>query len=110
MSVHYDVAIIGGGPAGSTCASLLRKYAPGLKVAVFEREIFPRDHIGESLLPPISLILEEMGCWDKIEAADFPIKIGATYRWGRRPELWDFEFLPGDQFLEQPRPAKFEGQ
>jgi flavin-dependent dehydrogenase len=110
MSVHYDVAIIGGGPAGSTCAALLRKYEPDLKVAVFEREIFPRDHVGESLLPPISLILDEMGCWDKIEAADFPIKIGATYRWGRRPELWDFEFLPGDRFIEQRRPARLEGQ
>jgi len=110
MSLHYDVAIIGGGPAGSTCASILKKYAPTLRVGLFEREVFPRDHIGESLLPPISLILEEMGCWDKIEAADFPIKIGATYRWGRRPELWDFEFVQGEAFKDEPRPGKFEGQ
>jgi flavin-dependent dehydrogenase len=106
---HYDVAIIGGGPAGSTTASILKKYNPGLSVAVFERETFPRDHIGESLLPPISQVLYEMGAWDKIEAANFPIKVGATYRWGRRPELWDFEFVPVETFKDEERPAKFEG-
>jgi flavin-dependent dehydrogenase len=106
----YDVAIIGGGPAGSTVGCLLKKYNPELKVAIFERELFPRDHVGESLLPPVSPILEEMGCWDKVEAADFPIKIGATLRWGKNPELWDFEFFPAELFREEPRPAKFEGQ
>jgi flavin-dependent dehydrogenase len=106
----YDVAIVGGGPAGSTAASLLLKYKPDLKVIVLEREKFPRDHVGESQLPPISRILDEMGCWDKIEAADFPIKIGATYRWGKSPELWDFEFIRSDVFVDEPRPAKFEGQ
>ncbi len=108
--MDYDVAIIGGGPAGSTCGSLLRKYDPSLKVLILEREVFPRDHIGESQLPMICPILEEMGCWDKVEAADFPIKIGATYRWGNSDKLWDFEFLPGTEFESQPRPAKFEGQ
>lgn len=106
----YDVAIIGGGPAGSTAASLLKKYNPDRSVVIFEREKFPRDHVGESQLPPISLILDEMGCWEKVEAADFPIKIGATYRWGKSPELWDFEFVPAGSFLDEPRPAKFEGQ
>jgi len=108
--MNIDVAIIGGGPAGSTVGCLLKKYNPDLKVAIFEREIFPRDHIGESLLPPISPILIEMGCWDQVEAADFPIKIGATLRWGKNPELWDFEFFPAESFKEEPRPAKYVGQ
>ncbi len=105
-----DVAIIGGGPGGSTCGSLLKKYDPALKVCIFEKEQFPREHIGESQLPPIGDVLSEMGCWDKVEAANFPIKVGATFRWGKSPELWDFEFLPLKDFKEEPRPAKYEGQ
>lgn len=108
--ISCDVAIIGGGPGGSTVASFLRKYAPNLNVHVFERERFPRDHVGESQLPPISAVLQELGCWDKVEAANFPIKVGATYRWGKTPELWDFEFLPLEEFHDEPRPAKYEGQ
>jgi len=108
--VDYDVAIIGGGPTGSTCGSLLKKYDPSLRVVILERESFPRDHVGESQLPMIGPILDEMGCWDKIEAANFPIKIGATYRWGRTDDLWDFEFLPGASFDDAPRPGRFEGQ
>jgi flavin-dependent dehydrogenase len=106
----YDVAIIGGGPAGSTVASLLKKYSPDLKVVVLERETFPRDHIGESLLPPTSRVIDELGCWDAIEAAGFPIKLGATFRWGRRPELWDFDFYPVESFTDEPRPAPYRGQ
>ncbi|MDR3690605.1 MAG: NAD(P)/FAD-dependent oxidoreductase [Fimbriimonas sp.] len=108
--MQYDVAIIGGGPAGTTAGTLLKKYQPDLNVVILEREKFPRDHIGESQLPAISMILHEMGAWDKIEAANFPIKIGSTNRWGKVPELWDFEFYPSEKFEEQERPAKFEGQ
>jgi len=110
MSQNFDVAIIGGGPAGSTLGSLLSIYNPRLKIVILEREKFPRDHVGESQLPGISRVLAEMGCWDKVEAANFPIKIGATYRWGRNEEMWDFEFLPGDLFKDEPRPAKYVGQ
>ena len=105
-----DVAIVGGGPAGSTAGAILKKYSPGLNVAIFERERFPRDHVGESLLPSISAILVEMGCWEAVEAAGFPIKVGATYRWGRSPELWDFDFLAGNPFQDQERPAPYAGQ
>jgi flavin-dependent dehydrogenase len=107
---HYDVAIVGGGPSGATVGTLLKRWAPHLSVAILERETFPRDHVGESLLPPTGPILDEMGVWDRVEAADFPIKIGATYRWGRTPELWDLQFLPEEEFVEEPRPAKFVGQ
>ena len=106
----FDVAIIGGGPAGATAGGFLKKYKPDIKVGIFEREVFPRDHIGESQLPPICQILHELGCWDKVEAANFPIKIGGTYRWGRSPELWHLEFVPFEEFKDEPRPAKFEGQ
>jgi flavin-dependent dehydrogenase len=105
-----DVAIVGGGPGGSTVGSFLKKYKPGLKVGIFERETFPRDHVGESQLPVIGAILDELGVWDKIEAADFPIKVGGTYRWGNSDDLWDFHFLPNGKFDDEPRPAKYEGQ
>ncbi len=107
---EYDVCVIGGGPSGTTCGTLLRKYDPSLRVLILEREKFPREHVGESQLPPVCHVLDEMGCWEKVEAADFPIKIGVTYRWGIMSDLWDFDFLAGEPFKESPRPAKFKGQ
>ena len=106
---HTDVAIIGGGPSGSTAGALLRKYGPHLSVLILERESFPRDHVGESQLPGTSTVLHEMGCWDKVEAANFPIKVGATYKWGQTKELWDFDFAPLELWKEEPRPGKYEG-
>ena len=106
----YDVVIIGGGPAGSTAATMLKKYRKEYKVLVLEREKFPREHIGESQLPPINAVLNEMGVWDKVEAANFPIKIGATFRWGNTRDLWDFQLYPPELFVDEPRPAKYQGQ
>ena len=110
MTIQYDVAIIGGGPGGSTCGGMLARYATELKVGIFEREAFPRDHVGESVLPPVSSILNELGCWNEVEAADFPIKIGATYRWGNSKKLWDFEFMPMDLYQEEQRPRAWNAQ
>jgi flavin-dependent dehydrogenase len=107
---EYDVVIASGGPAGSTLGTLLRKYDPSLRVLIVERDRFPRDHVGESQLPAVCEILDEMGVWDKVEAANFPIKIGATYRWGRTNDLWNFNFIQGAAFEDQVRPARYEGQ
>lgn len=107
---NYDVVIIGGGPAGTTCATLLRKYNPNLSVLIVEKAQFPRDHVGESQLPGVSAVLNEMGVWDKVEAAGFPVKIGASYTWGRDAGQWDFDFYPIERFVDEPRPAKYEGQ
>ena len=106
----YDVAIIGGGPAGSTAGALLRKYGRKPRVLILERETFPRDHVGESQLPAVSRILDEMGCWEAVERADFPIKVGATYKWGKSAELWDFDFYPLELMKDEPRPGRYEGQ
>ncbi len=105
-----DIAIVGGGPGGATCGAFLKKHKPSLKVGIFEREVFPRDHVGESQLPSIGAILNELGVWGEIEAANFPIKVGATYRWGKSDDLWDFHFLPDGDFHDAVRPAQFEGQ
>src|SRR5687767_9916541 len=110
LTNEYDVAIIGGGPGGSTLGSMLKKYGPNVRVGIFEREKFPRDHIGESQLPPISAVLDEMGCFDAVEAAGFPIKFGGTFRWGNSMDLWDFEFMPHDLYVEESRPRKYQGQ
>jgi hypothetical protein len=59
----YDVAIIGGGPAGSTAAALLAR--AGRRVILFEREKFPRFHIGESLLPFSIKAFTQLGLHEK---------------------------------------------
>src|SRR5437867_5837400 len=75
MSVAmYDVAIIGGGPAGSTAAALLAR--AGRRVIVFEREKFPRFHIGESLLPFSMKAFTRMGLHEKFARAGFMKKFG----------------------------------
>src|ERR1051326_3933726 len=66
----YDVAIIGGGPAGSTAATLLSK--AGRRVIVFERERFPRFHIGESLLPFSVGTFDRLGIREKLDANFIP--------------------------------------
>jgi flavin-dependent dehydrogenase len=75
MSVAmYDVAIIGGGPAGSTAAALLAR--AGRRVIVFERERFPRFHIGESLLPFSMKAFTRLGLHEKFLRAGFMKKFG----------------------------------
>jgi flavin-dependent dehydrogenase len=49
MQKRYDVIVIGAGPSGSTAANLLAQQ--GISVLTLERQVFPRFHIGESLLP-----------------------------------------------------------
>ena len=66
----YDVAIIGGGPAGSTAATLLAQ--AGRRVIVFEREKFPRFHIGESLLPFSVQTFDRLGVREKLDATFMP--------------------------------------
>jgi flavin-dependent dehydrogenase len=66
----YDVAIIGGGPAGSTAATLLAQ--AGRQVIVFERERFPRFHIGESLLPFSIQTFDRLGVREKLDRTFLP--------------------------------------
>src|ERR1041385_4188571 len=69
-----DVAIIGGGPAGSTAAGLLAR--AGRRAIVFEREKFPRFHIGESLLPFSMKAFTRLGLHEKFLHAGFMKKFG----------------------------------
>src|ERR1700720_388152 len=73
----YDVAIIGGGPAGSTAATLLAR--AGRRVLVLEREKFPRYHIGESLLPFTYQPLSRLGLIGKMKKSAFVKKFSVQF-------------------------------
>jgi len=66
MTEQCDVLIIGGGPAGSTAAAMLA--AQGHDVVLLEREHHPRFHIGESLLPRNTALLDKLGLRDQVAA------------------------------------------
>jgi 1H-pyrrole-2-carbonyl-[peptidyl-carrier protein] chlorinase len=88
-TVRYDIGVIGGGPAGSTVASYLAR--AGLDVAVFEAAEFPREHVGESLVPAVIPVMRDIGVISKIEAAGFPRKYGAAWTSAEtRPSTMDF--------------------
>jgi flavin-dependent dehydrogenase len=85
-----DVVVIGGGPAGSAAATMLAR--KGWRVTLLERDRFPREHVGESLLPASMPILAELGVMSAVEQAGFLPKWGATMVWGRDPEPWSWYF------------------
>ena len=73
----FDVGIIGGGPAGSSMAAYLAK--AGVKCVVFERDLFPRPHVGESLVPSSTRVLRDLDFLPKMEENRFPYKYGAVW-------------------------------
>jgi flavin-dependent dehydrogenase len=89
----YDVAIIGGGPAGSTAATLLAR--AGRRVIVCEREKFPRFHIGESLLPTSMKAFTRLGVHEKFEQAGFLPKFGGEIASACADEGVKFYFKDG---------------
>ncbi|MCA1660113.1 MAG: tryptophan 7-halogenase, partial [Verrucomicrobiaceae bacterium] len=76
MEGMHDVAVIGGGPAGSTAAALLALH--GRRVVVLERAKFPRFHIGESLLPFSMKAFARLGLHEKLLRAGFIEKFGGA--------------------------------
>ena len=90
-----DIIVIGGGPGGSTAATMLAR--KGARVLLLERERFPRDHVGESLLPASMPVLEELGVMPGVQQAGFLPKWGATMLWGKDREPWSWYFRETNQ-------------
>ena len=72
-----DVVVVGGGPAGATTAALIAE--AGYKVVVFEREVIPRFHVGESLIPATYWTLHRLGLVEKLKASGFPKKFSVQF-------------------------------
>ena len=109
MNSGYDALILGGGPAGSTLATLLAQ--DGMRVALVEREVMPRPHVGESLIPGVLPALDASGALPLVEKAGFTQKYGATYIWGRTREPWTVKFsevYPDQAFAWQVNRARFD--
>ncbi len=75
-SIECDVLVVGGGPGGSTAATLLQRQ--GLRVLQLEKDRHPRFHIGESLLPANLPIFDALGVMEKVRALGV-LKLGADF-------------------------------
>src|SRR6266550_1850404 len=73
----YDVVVIGGGPAGSTASALIAQR--GYRVGLFERERFPRFHIGESLIPETYWVLKRLNMLPKMQRSHFVKKYSVQF-------------------------------
>jgi flavin-dependent dehydrogenase len=89
LDTECEVLVIGGGPAGSTAATLLTRY--GRKVILLEKAHHPRFHIGESLLPMNLPLFERLGVLDKVRAMGV-FKPGADFEADNERGYNTFEF------------------
>lgn len=96
-NVDFDVGIIGGGPAGASMAAYLAK--AGVSCVVFEKELFPRPHVGESLVPSSTRVFRDLDFLHKMEEARFPHKFGAAWTASANSRAFehDWEGLAADQ-------------
>ncbi len=72
MKSSYDCVVIGGGPAGSSTATIVAQ--GGISTLLVERDAFPRFHVGESLMPETYWPLERLGLSDRVQRAGWQAK------------------------------------
>lgn len=89
-----EVAIIGGGPAGSSLAAYLAK--AGVKCVVLEGELFPRPHVGESLVPSSTRVFKDLDFLGVMEERRYPKKYGAAWTAGSNVKSYNLEFKASD--------------
>ena len=77
LELQSDVVVIGGGPAGATVSALIAR--EGHRVQLFERERFPRFHIGESLIPETYWVLDRLGMLEKMKKSRFVKKYSVQF-------------------------------
>ncbi|PHS00009.1 MAG: alkylhalidase [Blastopirellula sp.] len=77
MKSNYDCIVVGGGPAGSSTATILAQ--AGCDALLLEREKFPRFHVGESLMPEVYWPLERLGMLDKMKQSNFVKKVSVQF-------------------------------
>lgn len=87
----YDVIVMGGGPAGSSVASMLAR--EGRQVILFEKEIFPRHHIGESLMTDTYWTFRRMGLLEKLRESPFVRKYSVQFANAAGKESRPFYFF-----------------
>jgi flavin-dependent dehydrogenase len=87
----YDVIVMGGGPAGSSVATMLAR--EGRQVIVFEKEIFPRHHIGESLMTDTYWTFRRMGILEKLRDSPFVRKYSVQFANAAGKESRPFYFF-----------------
>ena len=73
----YDTIVIGGGPAGSTVATLVAEQ--GHRVLLLERTSTPQFKIGESLIPATYWTFKRLGMLEKLRASHFPQKYSVQF-------------------------------
>jgi flavin-dependent dehydrogenase len=88
---NFDVIVIGGGPAGSTIGSILAR--EGRSVVLFEKEVFPRHHIGESLMTDTYFTFQRMGLLEKLKASPFVRKYSVQFANSAGKESRPFYFF-----------------
>jgi len=104
-STAFDAIVIGCGPGGSSAATFLAR--SGQRALVLEKEIFPRFHIGESLLPCNMTIFRELGVLPALHAAGFPRKFGAQFELGNGSRSTRFAFRQG-KYNREPEAIQVE--